>query len=125
MANYFILKKRSKRLFVIELIISSLVISVWLCKKFGWDWVTGLIIYFVSTALISYLFFRVRIFRYIVSILFSLIWAFLGFAMATALTRSKVSPWLLMGFVFIVSTVFHKGYFDFERKATRIEYEER
>ena len=125
MANYFIFTKRRKSFVAFEMVIASLTISIWLCKKFKWDWVTGVSVGIGTLILLGWLFFGVRIFRYIISILFSLIWAFLGFMVEKSLTRSSIAHWLLMVLVFIISMLAHKDYFDFERKATQIEYEER
>ncbi len=112
-------------LVVIEMMIASLGVSVWLCKKYAWDWIIGIVLFFSIIFLLGVLFFRIRIFRYIISILFSLFWALLAYSFATGLTKSHVSPWLLAGFVFIVGILLHKGYYKLEREATRVEYRER
>lgn len=125
MRNLIVIKKRRTPLYVIEMLMTFLVLSIWLCRKYTWDWIIGGLLYFSFLTLVDILFFRVRFFRYIISILFSLIWATLAYFFATWVTKSAVSPWLLMGTVFISSLLLHKNYFVFEKKAVRVEWEER
>ena len=125
MAAKFIVKRRGISLVVIEMIIIALSLSVWLCKKYQWDWVAGVLLFFGCLFVLGGLFSYVRIFRYLISFLFSLLWALLAYSFVGGLTKSTVSLWLATGVVFVISIALHKDYFVFNRDASRIEYEER
>ncbi len=125
MNNKIIVSRRRTPLVVIEILITAFILSVWLYKKYHWDWIIGVLLFFGISAFISALFFGVRLFRYIISILFSFFWAIIAYSFATGLTKSKLSPWLAAGVIFILCIAAHKGYFDFETNATRIKYDDR
>ncbi|HEY8781900.1 MAG TPA: hypothetical protein VIM16_09815 [Mucilaginibacter sp.] len=123
MAEKYIISKRNRfSLAGIEMVTVSIFSSYWLCKRFDWDWLIGVAVFFASNLLIGWLFFRVRLFRYILSILFSFFWGFLAYTFSTGITESTVSLWIALVVVFLISLALHWSYFDFERNASRIEY---
>lgn len=125
MTNKIIVTRRRTPLAVIEILITSIGLSTWLSRKYHWDWVTGVLLFLGTAALISFLFFRIRIFRYIISILFSLIWALFAYTFISGFTKSTVISWIATGVVFVICLVAHKSYFAFERDAIRVDYRER
>jgi hypothetical protein len=125
MRENFIIERKGIPLFTIEAIITSLTLAVLVCRKYHWDWIIGLVVFFGVSMLIGMLFHRVRILRYAMSILFSLFWALLAYSFATGFTKSTISPWLAAGVIFIISLLSHKRYFRFERTANRVTYRER
>jgi hypothetical protein len=125
MAAKYIISKRSKFSLVgIEIATVSVFSSYWLCKRFDWDWIIGITIFLGSNLLIGLLFFRVQLFRYVLSILFSFFWGFLAYTFSTEITKSTASPWVALGVVFLISLALHRSYFDFEKNARRIEYKD-
>jgi len=122
MPEKFIVRKRGIPLVVIEIILASIFVTRWLHLKYEFDWILMVIVFFITSATISVLFFRVRLFRYILSIGFSLCWAFIGYALLEGMTKSTTSPWIAGIFIFVVALFLHKSYFDLEREAHRIDY---
>ena len=123
--RYIITEKRSKYpLVFVEISVGCAILSYWLCKQFTWDWLLGIVIFFVASSLIGVLFFRVRIFRYIFAILFSLFWGFLGYVFSTEVTKSAFTPWIVMLIVFMLSLISHRSYFNFEKNAERVTFRE-
>ena len=97
-----------------EIILLSILIPIWMAKKWSWDTFTGIIAGIVILIVISFLFFRIRIFRYIFSILFSLIWGSMGYVFADSASKSSVTPWVTALVVIVISLFWHKDYFRFE-----------
>lgn len=113
MARYIVtVEQRSKYpLIVIEIIGISMFLTYWLCKHYNWDWIVGIVVLLASIFAIMALFFGFRIFRYIFSIAFSLFWGFLAFAFASSVSKSDLSHWIALIFVFFISLLIHYGYF--------------
>lgn len=122
MPEKFILRKRGIPLVVIEMIITGVLVTRWLHVKYQFDWVMDVIVFMVSFGILSALFFTMKLFRYILSIVFSLCWALLGYGLLGMMTKSTTSPWIAAGFIFIVCIFLHKEYFELERDAHRIDY---
>ncbi|SMC88481.1 hypothetical protein SAMN04488524_3195 [Pedobacter africanus] len=123
MVQKVILHRRSKApLVVIETLFSSGFLAYWLFKKYEFDWLLGVVIFIASFLLTAFLFFNIRIFRYIYSILFSLGWGFLGYIFASSVTKSDLTAWVVLAAVFVLSLLVHKSYFSFETNAERIDY---
>lgn len=126
MAEAIIIRRGSGSLLVaIEMLLISAYSTYWLCKKFDLDWILGMLIFISCMFVIGFLFFRIRIFRYIFSIIFSLGWGFLALAIAFMLTKSNVSPWILAVVVFGLGLLVHKGHFTAPDNTEVIHYRER
>jgi hypothetical protein len=104
------------------MIIAAVLITRWFHLKYEFDWLMKVIVFFISMGILSALFFRIKLLRYILSIGFSLCWAFVGYALLGMMTRSTTSPWVAAGFIFIITLFLHKEYFELERDAHRIDY---
>lgn len=123
MAEKIIIRKKTHLpLVVLEMLLLAGILAYWLCKKYDLDWILGLLIFLATIFVNSFLFFRIRVFRYIFAIIFSLGWGFLGFGFAMSVTKSTVTPWLLFTVVFAVSLLLHKSYFSFESNARVVDY---
>jgi uncharacterized membrane protein len=72
-------------------------------------------------ALIGFLFFYFRIFRYIFSVVFSLAWGFIAYAFAMSASKSDLSHWVAFIMVFVISLLIHRSYFSFETNSERID----
>lgn len=122
MAEKIIVRRRGTPLAVLEMLFSSALFSYLTCKQYNLDWILGFIIFFGCFVIMSLLFFRVRIFRYIFAIVFSFGWGFLAYAFANSATKSESTSWIALAFVFVVSILIHKAYFQFENTARRIDF---
>lgn len=126
MAEAIVIRRRSGSLLVaIEMLLISAYSTYWLCKKFDLDWILGALIFIGGMFVIAFLFFRIRLFRYIFSIIFSLAWGFVALAIAFMLTKSNVSPWILSVVVFGLGLLAHKGHFIAADTTEVIHYRER
>ncbi len=99
----------------IEIVVLSIFIAMALGRKYDWDTYTILIAGIVNALLTFLLFFCLRFFRYVFSILFSLFWGYLAYRMALDMTDSKAACWITFGLVVMGSLVLHKDYFEFEK----------
>ncbi|MDR6781923.1 hypothetical protein ABIE26_001588 [Pedobacter africanus] len=124
MAEAIVIRRRrsGSLLVAIEMLLISAYSTYWLCKKFDLDWILGTLIFIGSMFVIAFLFFRIRVFRYIFSIIFSLAWGFVALAIAFMLTKSNVSPWILSVVVFGIGLLVHKGHFTAEDSTEVIHY---
>ncbi|TDE09568.1 hypothetical protein [Dyadobacter psychrotolerans] len=122
-AKITVRRKNRLALVRIEIFVLAVFVSHWLGKKYEWDRVTGVAVLIITVVLTAGLFFRIRIFRYIFSILFSLLWGFLVYGFADSATTSSYSPWLAFGVVAGISLWLHKDYFTFESKSVPMEFE--
>lgn len=118
-------RRSGSTLVAIEMLLISAYSTYWLCKKFELDWIVGALIFIGSMLVIGFLFFRIRLFRYIFSIIFSLAWGFLALAIAFMLTKSNVSPWILSVIVFGLGLLIHKAHFMADDTTEVIHYKER
>jgi len=98
----------------IEILILSIIAAMWFKGKYSWDTYSTLISGVVAAIVIGGLFFGLRIFRYIFSIIFSLFWGFLAFLLAEGMTGSMAARWVTLGLVTLFAILIHKDYFDFE-----------
>jgi len=122
MAERIIVRRRGTPLAVLEMLFSGAFFSYWACKQYSLNWILGIIIFIGSMLLMSYLFFRIRIFRYVFAIVFSFGWGFLAYAFASSATRSESTSWIALAAVFALSLFIHKAYFQFENTARRIDF---
>lgn len=123
MREKIIIYRRNQSLLVkLEMLLLSAFSSYWLCKKFDLDWILGGLIFLGSIFIIGLLFFRIRVFRYVFAIIFSLAWGALGFAFATVVTKSTITPWILFAVVFGFSLVVHRSHLRFETSDEVIRY---
>lgn len=113
--RYEIRPKNRWTLVGIEILLVSTGVIAWLYKKYHWDFATALVWWVVAVFTLSFLFFGVRIFRYLFSIAFSLLWGGIGFSVAHSATKSTVTPWIAAIIVIFISLFLHKDYFQFER----------
>jgi hypothetical protein len=68
----------------------------------------------VTLIVLSFLFFRIRIFRYIFSILFSLVWGLFAYMFADSASDSSFTPWVTLALVVAIALFLHRDYFHFE-----------
>lgn len=101
----------------VEILLLSTLGIYWLCKKYHWDFVTGMVWWIVALLVLSGLFFRIRLFRYLFSISFSLIWGLMAYTFAGSASKSTATHWVAMILAILVSLFLHKDYFNFERGA--------
>lgn len=99
----------------IEIFILSILAAMWLKGKYSWDTYSTVIASIVIAIVLGWLFFRLRPFRYIFSILFSLVWGLLAFYLAEGMTDSSAARWVAFGLVTFSAILIHKDYFNFER----------
>lgn len=99
----------------LEILVVGILLSIWLAKKYDWDLMTGVIVSIVIIFVTWFLFFRVKLFRYIFTVLFSLFWGFLCYVFVDSATKSTATPWLGFAIATIVALYLHKDYFRFER----------
>ena len=103
-------------LVLLEIVLVSIITGYQLVKRYDLDTFTGIVIGIVTMMVVGVLFFRVRVFRYVFSILFSIIWGIIVFQIAKSLTDISITHWVAFALAIIFSLFWHKDYFDFERK---------
>ncbi len=99
-----------------EIFLISIISAVWICRKNHYNIFTGIIILVTSGLAIGFLFFAVRIFRYIFTIAFSVFWGLVIYQIAIELSKIEVASWVAAGITVLMCLVWHKDYFDFERR---------
>lgn len=114
MPETYILTKRNTPLVVLEMMGASALLVYWLHRKYDFDWVMILVLFFVFAGTLLGLFLTVRWIRYLLAIAFSLFWGILVYYIVQDMTTSTASPWVAGGFVVFISLVLHKSFFDIE-----------
>lgn len=99
----------------VEIVLLSVIIPYWLGKKYDWDLASGIVCGAVILIVTGLLFFWARVFRYVFSVAFSLLWGALIYTFIDSATDSSVTPWVAFGVATIVSLALHLDYFRFER----------
>jgi len=101
----------------IEILLLCTLGIYWLHNKYHWDFFTGVIWWVVAFLLLSGLFFRIRLFRYLFTIAFSLIWGLMAYSFAQSASKSTTTHWVAAIVAILIALALHKDYFDFERGA--------
>ncbi|WP_410220778.1 hypothetical protein [Pedobacter sp.] len=116
--------QRTNRIIYFETFLLGVVLTIVLCKKLDHHWALTLVTFPVLTALISFSFFRWAIIRYVITIMFSMIYGLLAYAIGGMLQTDGVSVSVIFAFfAYFLSLSFHKDHFDFIRNSDVIEYE--
>jgi hypothetical protein len=98
----------------IEIVALSILSSIWVGKKYSWDLITGIIACIIIMITSGALFFKLRAFRYIFTILFSIFWGFLCYVFVHSASISSYTPWVGFVLALLISLYLHKDFFDFE-----------
>jgi|GEM_PF-4274721 len=106
-------------LFGIEVLMTTCGINMWLMKKFHWDMFNFIVGAVVTAGVLVFLFFNVRLFRYLYVIIASLFWALLIYMFTMGKNglpaEHPITRWVAIIIVFVISIAVHKDYFYFEK----------
>lgn len=125
MARKYILYKRKSAIIFTDIIIFAVSLSILGICYFNYHWSIGLITLIALYVLTFYLFFLNKIFRYVFSLLSSLVYGSL-FAILDYLIdkENPTTPALVFGILtFLISLFLHKDHFDFIKGSKFIEYD--
>lgn len=124
MASKYIVRKRQNKILYTEFLLSAGVIAVLSVTYYKTHPAIGLIIGIAALFLFAVLFFKVKIYRYIFSILFSVGWAVVAFLAGESIDKSSdTTAWIFAAIAFALSIWAHWDHFTFLKKAKVYEYE--
>jgi hypothetical protein len=124
MAKHYILRRRQNKILYFETLITSALISLILWSTFKYNWSIMIITFCVFMIGFIYAFFEWRIFRYIVTVLFSMTYGFIAYAIGRKMDEEDFTAGVVLAFVvYFISLAAHKDHFDFLSNAKLIEYE--
>jgi len=103
----------------------SLLISWLTTSTYKLNWAWGVVLFIGLLLVVAFLFYRFRLFMYVFTLCFSLIWAKFAYMMTLGLDKKSgsTSGLIMAGVVFTFSLWFHRDEFNFRRgaKVTEIE----
>ncbi len=124
MAAKYIIRKRQNRILFIEVLMAAAVLGFLSFHYLQVDPAIGLLIGIAAVLSFFFLFFANKTFRYLFSILFSIIWASAAFLAGQYLEKnSNTTACVLAILAFGISLWAHKDHFSFLKSAKLYEYE--
>ncbi|WP_161890079.1 hypothetical protein [Pontibacter russatus] len=127
MARNVIIRKRSGGILFFEIFALSIFLSVLIVQTYKINWAWGVVAFIVLTYAIVELFFRVKVFRYIFSVLFSMVWGAIVFSFTKGMDEaSGQTSGLIMGSIgFLFGLWAHRDEFRFNKDAKVVNVERR
>lgn len=124
MRKEYIVVRKSSKLITLEGIATSIILSLLLFNAVKFHWAFLIIIIPILLYVILYGFFKVAALRYIMTLLFSMIYGLAGYFIGSWFQSDGVSVAVVFAFAaYFISLYSHKDYFDFFTRADVIEYE--
>lgn len=124
MSRAYRLAYQNHRIIIFETTLTAIILSVLLWMKLGYHWSVMIITFLVIGNGFYFLFFRLSIFRYIVTLLFSMGYGVIGYELGSAIQPDGVTASVIFAFMaYFFSILLHKKHFDFIKKAEVIEYQ--
>jgi hypothetical protein len=125
MKHKYVIQKRRNRILYGEFLVMGVFTAWYLIKTLHLHVVVGLIVTVAADWFFYFLFFRVRIFRWLVALAFSAGWGFLAFGIGQTIDRKSGTTSIILGIsAFIYLLWLHKDHFDFLKDSDIIEYED-
>ncbi len=124
MAHKYIVRKRQNKILYTEFLLLAGLIAFLSVSYYKIHPAIGLLIGIAAIFLFAVLFFKVKIFRYIFSVLFSLGWAAGAFMAGESIDKSSdATAWVFAVIAFALSIWAHWDHFTFLKDAKVYEYE--
>lgn len=115
---------RSNKIIYFETIIAAILLSIMLWKKIDYHWSLILVTFPVIAGLFICTFFRWTIWRYTITILFSMVYGLIAYYIGSAVDPEGITTSIVFAFIaYFTSLSMHKDHFDFIRNSDVIEYE--
>ncbi len=124
MSKRYLLTRRSNDILAYEIVLASIAAGIVAVNYFDIHYGYGFLIFFLSACLLAYLFVRSRVFRYVLTIVFSLGWAVGAFFVGQHIDKAPV--WLSFVFAILalgLSVWGHRDNFRFYKEAEVVEYD--
>lgn len=124
MANKYIVRKRQNKILYAEFLLSAGLVAFLSVSYYKIHLGISLLIGIAAIFLFAVLFFKIRLFRYIFSILFSVGWAIGAFIAGESIDKnSDTTAWVFAAIAFALSIWAHWDHFTFLKDAKVYEYE--
>lgn len=124
MARRYIIRKRQNEIINFETMVTAGLFSFILWYNFNYHWAYAIITFGALTVGFIYAFFEWRIFRYIVTVLFSMTYGIIAYFIGRAIDKETFTAGVIFAFVaYFISILLHKDHFEFLSEAKLIEYE--
>jgi hypothetical protein len=126
MSKRYVIRKRENKIIYFETFITALLLSFILWKLFKYHWAFTIVTFGLFELGFIYAFFELRLFRYIITVLFSMVYGFIGFVVGALIDKNTFTASVVFSFIaYFISILLHKDHFDFLSIAKFIEYEKR
>lgn len=124
MARRYFVRKRQNYVLYFEALVTSGLLSFFLYRYIEHHWSISIITFGVSLVLFLYAFFQSTIFRYVVTVLFSMVYGIIGFYIGKSLDETDFTAAVVFAFLaYFISIIAHIDHFYFLKDAKLIEYE--
>lgn len=124
MSSKYIVRKRQNKILYTEFLLSAGLIGFLSVSYYKIHPAIGLLIAIAAIFLFAVLSFKIRFFRYIFSILFSLVWTAGAFMAGESIDKSSdTTAWVFAAISFALSIWAHWDHFTFLKNAKVYEYE--
>ncbi|MBP8782376.1 MAG: hypothetical protein KBH03_07020 [Paludibacteraceae bacterium] len=125
MSRKIVLYKRKTAIIFTDCLLFSLGLSIYGVSFFKYHWSIGVVTFIGLLLGFFYSFFSFRIFRYVMSIVFSLLYAgIFAFIGASIDKENSTTPAIVFGILaFTISLYLHKDHFSFLKGAKYYEYD--
>jgi hypothetical protein len=114
--------KRKTAIIFADLTVTAISVAAWAYFTLRFHWAIAIAMAIGSILLANYLFFTYRLFRYFLSVAFSLMYGLLASVIVISIDRT--SPYIIIGVVAtVISLWLHKGHYDFLSGSKVVEYD--
>jgi hypothetical protein len=124
MTRRYIVRKRQNQILYFETFLTAGILSLILWTYFKYHWAYMIITFGVFMFVFIYAFFEWRLFRYIVTVVFSMAYGIIAFFIGRVIDNETFTAGVIFAFIaYFISLIAHKDHFDFLSNAKLIEYE--
>lgn len=125
MARRYLFYRRKTAIIYTDILLFSVGMSVWGVYIFKYHWSIAIVTLIGLVLGVNYLFFSNKIFRYVFSVLFSLLYGGIAAIIGAYLDKDNpTTPALVLGVLaFLISLYLHKDHFDFLGNSKTVEYD--
>ena len=124
MTRKYIVRNRQNKILYFETFLTAGLLSLILWTHFKYNWSYMIITFGVFMFWFIYAFLKWRLFRYIVTVMFSMAYGIIAFVIGRIIENDTVTAGVIFAFIaYFISIFAHKDHFDFLSNAKLIEYE--
>lgn len=124
MSRGYRMVQRTNRIIYFETTLLAFILTIVLWKKLDHHWALMLITFPILIAFFSFTFFSWAVMRYVITIMFSMIYGLIAYYIGSSLQSDGISVSVIFAFfAYFLSLSMHVDHFDFIKNSDEVEFE--